>query len=176
MTKKVWATLLLSNPMVSRCFWALMGIMHAAALFASWKVVLEGGQGASGATGCVTLTFAMLFFLLKVGGVSFLQLRPSRRTWVVACLLVAWIHVDCIDPNLTAHLSDDGTDLVATTFLFGGLTQISKATRSVIERGTATQRVRGTNRRSGETVWLDDSRPCCWVLASHLFRLRAPPA
>ncbi len=176
MTKKVWTILRLSNPMLSRCFWALMGVMHAAALFASWRSVFEAGGGASGLTGCFTLTLSMLFFLLKVGGVSFLRFRPSRRALVVACLLVAWIHVDCFDPNLKASLTGNGTDLVATTILVSGLTRVPKATRSVLERHLAPLRVQGTTRRSGETIWLDDSRPCCWVLASHLFRLRAPPA
>ncbi len=160
---------------LGRCFWALMCGMHAFALAAVWRSLFDGGLETSELAGCFTLSLSVAFFLLKVAGVSFLRINPSKRAWVAACLLVAWIHVDCVDPNLTGILSGDCADLIVSTVLIGGLTQIPERVRATLDRSVCVYNSRISSGRSFRTVWLDDSQPRCWVLASRLYSLRAPP-
>ena len=162
--------------MLSRGFWLLMGAVHAYALWASWRSFLSSAPDGAGLDGCLTLTLSMVFFALKVGGASFLEFRGGRRAWVAICLLVAVVHIDCVDPSLTGALSDDATDLLATTMLIGGLTRAPETTRNALDRVVSLYPPWGLTDRSGEVVWLDTYRPRCLVLASHLFLLRAPPA
>ncbi len=95
---------------------------------------------------------------------------------MAACLLIAWIHVDCVNPNMTGIVSGDRADLLVTTVLLGGLTQVPRATRLALDRHVMMFRSRASVGRSGEIIWLDEFQPRCWVLASHLYSLRAPPA
>jgi hypothetical protein len=163
-------------PIAARAFWALMSLVHASALIGAWRAYLQDGTSESSLGGCIALTVSMLYFLLKVVGVRFIRLRPGKQTWVVACLLVALIHVDCIAPSLTGALAADCTDLLATTTLVGGLTQIPRATRTSLRRFEPSFRSRVSPTLIGEAVWLDRFVPRCWTLASHAYSLRAPPA
>jgi len=163
-------------PVIGQCFWASMGFIHVFALIATWRSYFDGGPDASGFVACITLSLAMLFFVLKVGGASCLRFHPSKRAWVAAFLLVAWIHIDSIDPNVTGILAGDCTDLLATTMLLGGLTEAPKAARAALDRSALSFKLRVSTGRSGEIVWLNEFEPRCWVLASRLFSLRAPPA
>ncbi|MBU0717389.1 MAG: hypothetical protein KJ749_04000 [Planctomycetes bacterium] len=164
------------GPTLRRGFWLLMGVMHAFALFAAWRSFFEGSGETSRLIGCFTLSLSMLFFVLKVYDVSFLRMRPTKGAWVAACLLVAWIHLDCVNPDVAASLSGNGTDLLATTVLLGGLTRVPEAARAMIKRRVSAAVLGNPNGHSRGTVRLDDSKPCCWVLASRLYLLRAPPA
>ncbi|MGD2111701.1 MAG: hypothetical protein PVI86_20180, partial [Phycisphaerae bacterium] len=79
---------------LTRAFWASMGIVHASALFSAWRSFLAGGEEASSLAGCLALSLSMVYFVLKVCGVTFLPFKPGRRGWVAAGLLVVMIHAD----------------------------------------------------------------------------------
>ena len=73
----------LTTPALLRGFWALMGVVHVSALISAWSSCLRGDSETSGLAGCLALSLAMVYFVLKVCGISFIRLRPTRRTWVV---------------------------------------------------------------------------------------------
>ena len=154
----------------------MMGLVHASALAGAWKSCLAGGPAVEELGGCIALTLSMVFFLLKLGGVSFLRFRTDKRAWVVICLAVALVHIDCIDPNLEGTLASDCTTVLATTTLIGGLTELSKAMRGLVSRVGHSCKLSAMERSSHDVVRPDGFRPNCWVLAAHLFSLRAPPA
>lgn len=176
MTRRLYARLRLISPLLCRGFWLLMVVVHALGLIATWRSYLTGIDQLSALIAGVTLSLSMLFFLLKVWGVSFLKVRPTKAAWVAACLLIAWIHLDCVDPTLTGELSGSYADLVATTVLFGGVTQVSRTVRVVFERSLRLRSRRAPGAQAGGIAWFDEFHPRCWVLASRLFMLRAPPA
>ena len=160
----------------ARSFWAVMGIVHASALMGAWTSFFKGGPDASEFAGCLALSLSMLYFVLKVCGISFLRFRSGKRSWAVVCLLVLLIHADCITPDFSDYLASGYPDLLATTALVGGVYNLPRAS-SVHRRPTdQSSKVREATTWSVLGVDLDGFLPRCWVLASHLFRLRAPPA
>ena len=160
---------------LSRSFWALMGAVHASALVSALKACIGSGTELKGLGACITLSIAMLFFLLKFGGVSFLRFRTGKRACVAICLTVALIHIDCIQPSLEGTLASDCTAILATTTLACGLTRVPQTVRAALARSAGVSKPSASAKRSNEVVWLDGFRPRCWVLAARLFLLRAPP-
>ncbi len=163
------------SPILSRVFWALMGVMHASALAGALKNCLQSGPAMEGLGGCIALSMAMLFFGLKLGGVSFLRFRPGKRAAVAICLIVALIHIDCIHSGLEGAPASDWTALLATATLVGGLTRPIRVNRIIQARHDHTGKIASSTGRPRQARWPEGFRPHCWVLASRLFILRAPP-
>ena len=152
-----------------------MAVVHAFALFAVVRSCVEGAAGASGPGACLTLLLSQLFFLLKTADVSALRFRPGKRTWIAACLLIAWIHVDTVDPSLGQIVSGDSTDLLATTVFIGSFGGVSQVVRQVMSRCVRFAKAHVPLLKFGRPVRVDEFRPRSWVLASYSFSLRAPP-
>ena len=159
----------------NRGFWALMGIMHAPALAGAWRSCIDTGVTLELLGGCLAITASMLFFVLKFWGVSFLRFRADRRSWLAMLLAVGLIHLNCLRPVFNHADGADYAAIVITVSVVAGVTEVCRTYRKSSVRAKASRRSDSTARFAG-TVWLDAWRPHCWVLASYLFRLRAPPA
>ncbi len=153
-----------------------MGVVHASALVSAWSAFLSGDPESSGLAGCLALTLAMLYFALKVCGVTLLRFRPGWRTWVVAGLLVVLIHADCIRPGFNDLLASGYPDLLATAAFVGGVCHIPGTKCLRRRRPSLSVRTGESTGWSVLAIELDGFLPHCWVLAGRLFRLRAPPA
>ena len=163
------------TPVLIRASWALMVVVHTPALVRSWQTWIEGDATMGGIGGSLGLSLAVLFFVLKLGGVSFLQLRPDRRTALAVCLVTALIHIGCVQSLVGDDFAPQWTGLLGTTMLLGLCTQRRLCTtcRRAQRRGRDRQAQLALRLR--RAYWLEGFRPHCWVLASHLFSLRAPP-
>ena len=162
-------------PILVRGFWALMCVTHGSALVTAWRSCLADGAALEGFSGSIVLTLSMLFFVLKFCGVSYLRFRPSRRGSAAILLVVALIHVDCVQPALAGTLVSDCTAILATTTLVVGLTQFTRAMRVTSVGPGCSWKPPACTGRSRAVVWQGGFRPRCWVIAYHLFNLRAPP-
>ena len=153
-----------------------MGVMHAPALNGAWRACVRDGMSVELLGGCLILTASMLFFVLKFFGVAFVQFRTDRRARVALLLAVGLIHLDCFQSVIRGASAADCAAVIATTSLAGGFVHVGRTwSKSSVRAGRLSRPQSSLGWFTGN-VWLDDSRPRCWVLASHLFRLRAPPA
>lgn len=160
---------------VGRGIWLAVALAHGPGLVGAWERWIGGGFDPRGLGGLVTLSLAMVFFALKIVDVPWLRLRTDRRSLVAMGLVVALLHVDVIRPDAVVANIPEYTTLMASTLLAAGALRRSRRCISTCRR--ASRDVASTNPllRSNETAWLDAFRPHCWVLASRLYLLRAPP-
>lgn len=161
--------------MAFRGFWLIMLVSHAPAVPAAWRGWVENGFQAERVAGFVFLAAAMLFFFAKLLGVAFLRVHLDRRSIIALCVAVALIHGGYLDVELRPELlTDFATSLATASAVFAVCLVIRKIRKQRME-DAVTRRVSPACGGSRGAVWLDESRPRCWVLASHLFHLRAPP-
>ncbi len=161
---------------LGRAFWLLMGLGHAPALIGAWRSLAESGFAVEPFGGCIILTLSMLFFALKLRDVPCLRFRTDRRSWIALCMVVALLHTNAILPDGDPTIAPQCTTLVVTTWLSTQLPVTRRMLVALPTRIAAAVRRGDPVTRSADTVWLDAFRPRCWVLALHVFRLRAPPA
>ncbi len=157
-------------------FWALMGAMHAPALIASWQAYLESHGTTAELLGCVGVTASMAFFIAKLCGVRFLRIRPGKRGIVAICLIVALLHVGCLDSEPGMTFAAECATVLATATLIGCLAQAARVLSEVLRRRGLCHKSYRPGQRFDLTASHDGFRPHCWVLAYRLFGLRAPPA
>ncbi len=153
-----------------------MGVAHTPALLSAWEAYLQGGMRMELLGGCVVLTASMLLFALKTCDVAFLRFHPDRRAFVAMVLAVGLIHFDCLGPTADPAAVASGAAIVATTSFVAGLTLAGRAISRVPARNTGSSHYPSLIGRFTGSLWLDETRPHCWVLALGLFALRAPPA
>lgn len=161
--------------MLIRGFWLIMLVSHAPALSAAWRGLVENGFQAGRVAGLVFLVAAMLFFFAKLLGLAFLRVNLDRRSVVALCVAVALLHGGCLDVELRPELlADFAANLVTASAVFAVCLVICRLRKQQLEDAVG-RRVSSAGGGSRGAVWLDESRPRCWVLVSHLFHLRAPP-
>ncbi len=164
-----------SRQMLIRGFWLIMLVSHAPAMSAAWRGLAENSFQAGRVAGLVLLVAAMLFFLAKLLGVAFLRIHLDRRSIVALCVAVALIHGGCLDVELRPELlTDFATNLVTASAIFAVCLVIRRLRKQQLE-DALTRRVLPARGGSRGAVWLDESRPRCWVPVSHSLHLRAPP-
>jgi hypothetical protein len=56
-----------------RIIWVAMAVGHIPAFYGVWKTSLQNGFDGGKLEGCIGLTLAMLFFILKIRDVAFLR-------------------------------------------------------------------------------------------------------
>ena len=161
---------------LSRGFWLLLLIVHVRALIGAWRYSLTSGFTVELVGGCILLTTAILVFALNLWGVSWLRLRGDRRSLVAICLVLAIIHLDCIDPGMRTTFVSKCVIVLATAPLIAVVPRMARAVRGAFANSASYGKSRLPYGRPKEEAWLDTFHPHCWVLASSLFRLRAPPA
>ena len=163
-------------PKLRRLFWLIMVVGHAHGLVGAWRSSVASGFDFEPLGGCILLLLSMLFFVLKLGDVAFLRFRADRRSIVVFCVLLAFLHLNVLQPGDDPTLIPEYTALAATTWLASALPMQSRKTRESLAQ-TGTPRPHGPSMGPrGRTIWLDAFRPHCWILAFRVFNLRAPPA
>jgi hypothetical protein len=170
--KQAW----LRTPMLSRMVWVLMVVLHAPALVKAWSSFVGGGFDLSHVGGPIALSLSMAFFALKLRGAASLRFRADRRSAVAICLILAFIHVDVLRTDSGVAVLPECAKIVATTVLVAGLTRVRRVLSTALIRARSKVGRRLPSIQSNETVWHDAFRPRCWVLASRLYSLRAPPA
>jgi hypothetical protein len=161
---------------LGRALWLALFVAHGRALIAAWRYCQTNGFTLEAVGGCILLTVAIAVFALKLCGAPWLRFCRSRRSIVAACLILAIIHLDCLDPGLRSTFVSKCVVVVATAPLVVAVPRLARALRSGRVREGASHKFHLPDARSHEEAWLDAFRPHCLVLASHLYRLRAPPA
>lgn len=161
---------------LSRAFCLFLLIAHARALVSAGRYALTSGLTAELAGVCMLLAVAILVFGLRFCGVPLLRLRQNRRALVAICLVLAIIHLDCLDPGLRSTFVSKCVIVLATAPLMVVLPHAVRTFRARRARAASSRRFRLPGPHSHAEAWLDAFHPHCLVLAARLFRLRAPPA
>jgi hypothetical protein len=149
---------------------------HAPGLIAVWRSLVESQATFERLTGCIGLTLAMVFFVLKARNPAFLQFRTDRRSVVAVCIIVALLHVDVIRRGSDPVAAPESVALVATTWLAGALPRIRRRLSAAMKRLALVVKHRLPAAPWRDQVWGDELRPQCWLLTYRLYTLRAPPA
>ncbi len=150
-----------------------MALAHTPGLGTSWRSFLTDGSDLDSA---IVLLAAMVFFALKVHDLPLLRFRPGRRTWVAIGVAVAFLHVDLFTPGDHVAILPECTGLVAGALLLASLDPTRRVLRTLATHSHPSSTSPASLCPSHDTVWFDAFRPRCWLLASRLFSLRAPPA
>lgn len=161
---------------LARGFWAVMLAGHSPALTSSFRNLLTLDFSADRLLAFSFVFTAMIFFAAKLFDLPSLRVRLNRHSFMVLILAVAVLHAGCLDSDYRFQLVADGILVLsaATVFLVACCVCRRRDLEAVNESLAARLlAILGAHRR---TVWLDQSRPHCWVLASDLLHLRAPPA
>ncbi len=157
-----------------RWLWALMAASHLPGLVGSCRTLVGGDLSFDALRGCFLLTAATAFFVLKICDVAFLRFHTDRRSTVAIVLAIAFLHLGVVAPGAQISILPEYESVVATALLAGCMVRVRRAviraTQSVVVRHRS-----ATTVALSETAWSDPFRPHCWVLASRLFALRAPP-
>ena len=114
------------RPKINRAFWAAMLLVHAPALLRSWRGLFgtEGNEAAI--VGCVWLTLATLFFVLKVAGVPWLRFRTGRRSRLAILVAILLIHCGPLGVHLDGVLNPGDAPLLSTLLLAAGLDRVQQ--------------------------------------------------
>ncbi len=158
-----------------RCAWFGMMAAHVPALVGTWRSLIADGFATEHLGGCVALSLAMLFFVLKLLGTAWLRFPVDRRAWVAMGMIVAMIHVDCIRANSDDAAARQLAVVVAVTILIADPMRVARALGAAFTNLRPTGADNPLACRAGHTVWLDLFLPHCWVLRFHCRIPRSPP-
>ncbi len=154
----------------------LTAVLHAPGFVGCWRSFFVSGFNPDHLGACIALTIAMLFFALKIYDIPLLRWRTDRRAWITIGLAVALVHVDVLTPGTDLTFVPQCTEIVAGTLLATGLAPVRRVFGGMSLKACSSVRRQISPAIARETFWLDAFRPRCWVLASHIYALRAPPA
>lgn len=161
---------------VRRGFWGLMILGHLPALVGSWRVWVEAGLGMDRLSSCLLLGLSILFFVLKFQDVSFLRLPCRRQSWIAIFTIVAMIHVDCLPSQTPQSLISEPVAVLSVVSVMGVLSLRPKGLHLPLRGSLSSSASPVSMGMPGGDAWMDAFRPRCWVLAAHIYALRAPPA
>lgn len=163
-------------PILNRCLWFGMMVVHGPAFVGAWRSFIAQGLATEHLGGCLGLSLAMLFFALKLCGVAQLRFPVNRRAWLAMTLIVALIHVDCIQPGENETGSQSWAVIAAVSILLADPTRIARALTALLAKlrsiGNETPTVCGT----GRTYWLNFFLPHSRVLLLNSGIPRSPPS
>lgn len=161
----------------ARGLWAVMLVAHAPALTSSFRKLLLHGFSAEGLAGFIVLLAAMAFFAVKLVDLPRFRFRLNRQSVLASILVIAVLHAGCLDSDFRFQLATD--ELLVLSAVTVGMAVHGVICRrrflDAVAASVAARRLTLPGRPRG-SIWLDQSRPHCWVLASNLLHLRAPPA
>lgn len=158
----------------SRCFWLLMCVAHAPALASVFEAGVKDGMMSGPLGGCIALTACMVFFVLKTLDVPFLRLNLDRRALAIMVLAVGLVHHDCLGPTVDTATVVNCVAIVATASLVAPALAARARLLAPVRTSCSTISPVLIGRRTGNNC-LDETQPCCWVLALRLFSMRGPP-
>lgn len=163
------------SPRWRRAFWLVMGLMHLPALAGSLCSLLNDGFPIERLGGCLALSLTTLLFALKVWDVSWLRWRAGLQSCVALVVVVAVLHVDALRPVDDPTFIPEYAALVASTVALAALRPVRSRLTIAIRRTFTPVTTIASNFRSNSTLWINSSRPHCWMPALPSFALRAPP-
>ncbi len=153
-----------------------MVLSHAPAVIGAWKECVVSGISPGRVGTCLFLSFSIVFFVLKIFDVRWLQFRFNRQSWVAVCIIVALLHTNVLyESNEPSGLTPYVAVLV-TAYIVGHIPLVRRVLVALATRMSLRLRGTLTPGHSTGTVWLDTICPNCWVLTFRIFGLRAPPA
>jgi hypothetical protein len=104
-----------------RFFWALMLAIHVPACIRTWQAVAQPASNEAQFGAAVWLIGAVVFFVLKLLGVSWLRFQTDRRSLCAISLAVLLIHAGPIGFRLPDAMVPGNTPLLGTMLLMAGL-------------------------------------------------------
>ena len=160
----------------ARCAWAVMLLIHVVPLISSWRSFFASGQDIGQIGGCLGLTVAAAFFLLKLYGVQFLRFHTDRASCVAIGLAVLLVHADVLGAPANGVIGPKYDPIIATTLLMGCVLPARRILRTLTAGLFANARRRLQLQRSIERILQNGFLTVCWVF-NHRIRIpRAPPA
>ena len=163
-------------PVLKRCLWLGMMAAHGPALVRAWRSFIADDLAAEHLGGCLGLSLAMLFFALKLCGVAQLRLPENRRAWLAMTLIVALIHVDCIQPGENEAGSQRWAVIAAVSILLADPTRLTRSLAALLAKlrsiGNETPAVCSVGRHH----WLNFFIPHSRVLLLNSGIPRSPPS
>ncbi len=160
-------------PLLTRCLWALMVAAHIPALISAWSVIVQTGLDPSRLGGCLGLSAATAFFLLKLWGVRCLRFETGYRSLITIGVAVVLIHADAIGAHLPGAVLPKELPVAASTLLAAGMSRVQEAVRSLT---VAARRPVVPPLSLIESARFGAFRPCNWLISSQLCIPRGPPA
>lgn len=164
-----------AHDLLPRCLWGVMAAAHIPALLSVWDSFITSGFDVARLGGCIALSLTMLFFALKIYGVTFLRMPSQPRSWVAMSLIVVLVHLDVLSPHPHTSIVPQCLTVVTSVICVAVAVHLGRALTRALRRVNTSLNCRFHTTRSTETVWFDAFRPHCWVRAAHLYALRAPP-
>jgi len=165
-----------SSLTLRRSLWASMLVLHVPALFASWRMFIQSGLDVGLLGGCLALSAAMLFFVLKLWGIPCLQFATDRRSLMVITVAVTLLHADAIGTRLNFVAVPENVPLTATALLATGLTRVQSVTKAALAHGRGIPKRRILTLLPSHSTWLGAFSPHRRILAALVCIPRAPPA
>jgi hypothetical protein len=127
--------------LLGRLFWVSLLLIHASA-FAKLLRAACGSQALEAEIiGCVWLTVAMAFFVLKAFGVPWLRFRTDRRSQVAILTAILLIHSGPLGLPLASVLAPTNMPLLGALVLAATLDQVHQWCRATT--GSRTRRIPG---------------------------------
>lgn len=163
-------------PVLKRFIWLGMMAAHGPAFVGAWRSFIADGLATEHLGGCLGLSLAMLFFALKLCGVAQLRLPENRRAWLAMTLIVALIHVDCIQPGENEAGSQRWAVIAAVSILLADPTRLTRSLAALLAKlrsiGNETPAVCSVGRHH----WLNFFIPHSRVLLLYSGIPRSPPS
>lgn len=163
-------------PVLKRCLWLGMMAAHGPALVGAWRSFIADGLATEHLGGCLGLSLAMLFFALKLCGVAQLRSPVNRRAWIALTLIVALIHIDCIQPGVNEAGSRRWAVVAAVSILLADPTRIARALTALLAKLRSIGNETPMVCRAGRNHWLNFFIPHCRILLLNSGIPRSPPS
>lgn len=163
-------------PVLKRCLWLGMLAAHGPALVGAWRSFIVDGLATEHLGGCLGLSLAMLFFALKLCGVAELRFPVNRRAWLALTLIVALIHVDCIQPGVNEAGSRRWAVVAAVSILLADPTRVARAVAGLLAKLRSIGNETPTVCRVGRSYWLNFFLPHGRILLLNSGIPRSPPS
>ncbi len=163
-------------PIYKRCLWLGMMAAHGPALVGAWRSFIADDMATEHLGGCLGLSLAMLFFALKLCGVAQLRFPVNRRAWLALTLIVALIHVDCLQPGVNEAGSRRWAVVAAVSILLVDPTRVARTLAGLLAKLRSIGNETPTFCRVGRTYWLNFFLPHGRVLLLNSGIPRSPPS
>lgn len=171
-------TVHVGSDLVWRVLWVFMAAVHAPALVSAWRCVWHQAFAIETLPASLGLSAAMLFFVFKILGVSFLRVRVDRHAAITIAAIVALMHVGVVqtERDSGSALEAAAAILVTTTYVLGTYSIVRRIRRGTLPRFAFQVRHGSTLCLLAGAAWMDAFIPHCWTAPLRRYHLRAPPA